>query len=153
MKIILQPPFTNDFKSGYLLTNKEPRNLISLIRNDNSQTSISYARYLMSCHLNRYLLKTEHVDHIDNNKMNDVIENLQILSISENNEKSRKHLNITKRYESYICPICKKEFNTPYNRVVFKFSENSNYQPCCSRSCGGKKSQITLKTKLSTVTP
>lgn len=142
MKIHLNEPFSNDFKQGYLLTNKEPRNLVLLVRSDNTKTSISYARYLMSCHLKRYLLKHEHVDHIDNNPLNDVIENLQIISPKENNIKRLKYHKIIKRYETFICPICNKEFSIAYNRVVTKFSKNLNYKPCCSRSCGGRKSHL-----------
>lgn len=142
MKIELQEPFKSDFKAGYLLRNKEPRNLVALVRFDNTKTSISYARYLMSCHLKKYLLKEEHVDHIDNDPLNDVIENLQILSVKENNRKNRNHLNIVKRYASFVCPMCNNNFTVPYNQVVTKISRNPDYRPCCSRSCGGKKSHL-----------
>lgn len=140
MKIDLQTPFSKDYKAGYLLQNKEPRKLVILVNFNNTRKTISYARYLMSCHIGRYLSDNEQVDHIDNNPLNDIIENLQILSQIDNIKKSLAHRNISKRYEMFICPVCNKKFSVPYNQVVSKFSKDSNYKPCCSRSCGGKKS-------------
>lgn len=89
-KIKLMYPFSEDYLSGYLNINKEPRRVVALIKKDKSRTSISYARYLMSCELKRYLNRDEQVDHVDNNKLNDIIENLQILSHKENNIKRNK---------------------------------------------------------------
>lgn len=141
-KIKLDFPFNQDYKSGYLNINKEPRRVILLVRNDNSQTSISYARYLMSCHLNRYLSKEEHVDHIDNDKLNDMIENLQILSIEENNYKSRVNLGIKLAEDiTLTCPVCSNEFPRPSRNIKHKLE--SGKSPCCSRKCGGKFSHMT----------
>ena len=133
MKFDLQIPFSEDYKSGYLLINKEPRRLVLLVRNDGTKTSISYARYLYSCKIGQYLDKTVQVDHIDNDKMNDVIENLQLLSPIENLLKSKKSALLF----NFICPICKKEFTLTKQRACNKIN------PTCSRSCGGKKSHIT----------
>lgn len=138
MKIELKPPFNNDFKAGYLLTNKEPRRLVLLVDNENKQTSVSYARYLYSCHIGRYLSKTEHVDHIDNNKLNDIIENLQILTPAENNLKSQKHF---AKLISFICPICNNNFELSKQRAYNK------KEPCCSRKCGGIKSHRNKQNK------
>lgn len=132
MKIDLKFPFSKDYKSGYLLTNKEPRRLVLLVKHNGTKTSISYARYLYSCKIKQYLDKTVQVDHIDNNKMNDIIENLQLLSFLENNLKSKKACLLF----NFICPICKKEF------VLTKQRAYGKTNPTCSRSCGGKKSHI-----------
>lgn len=46
-------------------------------------TARGYARehrYLMAKHLNRLLLPTEHVHHIDGDRANNVIENLELIS-------------------------------------------------------------------------
>lgn len=51
------------------------------------KTQKTYAKYLMENHLGRQLHKTEEVDHIDRNSMNDVLENLQIFSLSEHQKK------------------------------------------------------------------
>lgn len=140
MKIQLQSPFTSSYKSGYLLQNKEPRNLVVLIGYDNSRKTLSYARYLMSCYLNRFLLPEEHVDHIDGNKLNDTILNLQILSSKENNLKMREQNNIKITYFDLICPVCKKAFVRPAQRVSYKI--NKGKIPCCSRKYGGIYSHV-----------
>lgn len=59
-------------------------------RSDGTSTSTAYARYLMSVKLKRYLHDDEEVDHIYNDFTNDSIDNLQILSGSEN---TKKYLN------------------------------------------------------------
>jgi hypothetical protein len=51
------------------------------------QTTTSYARYMMSVHVGRILLRSEEVDHIDGNKLNDALCNFQILSGRENRVK------------------------------------------------------------------
>lgn len=139
MKIELQSPFL-EYKSGYLVQNKEPRNLIVLIRKDNTKTSISFARYLMSCHLNRFLEKYEHVDHIDGNKLNDTIENLQILSQLENNRKYLIQNNKIEKIIELICPICKSVFHRKSHNVQFKINEGKI--PTCSKKCGGIMSHL-----------
>lgn len=137
--INLRYPFLLDYKTAYLNINKEPRRVVSLIRNDGTRTSISYARYLMSCYLNRYLNKSEHVDHIDNNKLNDAIENLQILSAKDNNNKKNDNLGI-KLQEPIVlsCPICGKKFSRPARNINHKIKKGKSI--CCSRKCGGKNS-------------
>lgn len=54
---------------------------------DKPASTMTYARYLMSVHLRRKLLGTEHVDHINEDHADDRIENLQVLSPSANSMK------------------------------------------------------------------
>lgn len=136
-KINLEFPYSEDYIAGYLNINKEPRRVVLLVRKDRSKTSCSYARYLMSCHLKRYLLKEEQVDHIDNNKLNDTVENFQIISVKENNEKRNINLGIKLADDiTLVCPICDSEFTRPSRNIKHKLE--SGKSPCCSRKCGGK---------------
>lgn len=130
MKMQLDYPFSEEFKAGYLGINSEPRRVLSLIRYDGSRTSVSYARYLMSVKLGRFLNPEEHVDHINNNPMDDYIENLQILSHAENNRKGRKRTMI-----QLICPICNSQFEREARQVNHKIAAGKNLT--CSRKCGG----------------
>lgn len=66
------------------------RRLVIIRFSDKTCTSMSYARWLMIQHLQRNLTSEEHVDHIDENPLNDVITNLQILTPGDNNRKSWK---------------------------------------------------------------
>jgi len=132
MKLDIQSPFEIDYKAAYLVTNKEPRRVVVLVKKDGSKTSMSYARYLMCCHLNRLLDKKEHVDHIDGDKLNDVIENLQILSQRENNIKKVIQNKLTRRMVKLLCPSCKQEFTRPLNSTHLQKGGGFS---TCSRTC------------------
>ena len=139
-RIELEYPYNKDFKSGYLNINKEPRRVLLLVRNNGTKTSTAYARYLMAVSVGRYLEKTEHVDHKDNNKLNDVIDNLQILTPKENNIKKNEHLNIKETIHKLICPIC----NEIFYRTAQRFK---NEMQSCSKKCGYIKTSNTFKNK------
>lgn len=129
MKIDLEYPYSGKWCLGYLVTNKEPRRNVVLFNSHSDRTTVSYARYLMSVHLGRMLEKHEVVDHINNDKMDDRIENYQILTMAENTRKSAKGIT----YRSFTCPVCSIEFS-----IEARQSHREN--PTCSRSCGSKKS-------------
>jgi len=65
-----------------------------------------------------------HIHHIDQDKANNHIENLQALT---NNEHRRTHNNLTKQIFPRICPVCGETF-APKHRA----------QVCCSWGCAGK---------------
>lgn len=144
MKIELSYPFISKWRFGYLVTNKEPRRNIILFNSKSERSTISYARYLISVQIGRFLEPHEHVDHIDNDKLNDVIENLQILTKQENNTKAAK----TRGAQRALirCPICIK---------IFSISKgNSQLIPslagkitCCSRDCSYKFKKLNLTPK------
>lgn len=79
--------YASKYKAAYLTTNPEGRKTIALVEYGGKRTSTAYARYLLACHLGRFLKREEHVDHIDNDKSNDEIGNLQLLSPEENRSK------------------------------------------------------------------
>lgn len=70
------------------------------------------------------------VDHINGDRMDDRIENLQIVSSVYNKQKdhARKEMVLLE------CPVCGQEFLFPKCNLPFKSF------PCCSRRCGGIKS-------------
>lgn len=108
--------------------------------NNQKRSSTQYARYKLSVSLSRYLTKDETVDHIDNNKTNNDLSNLQILSIGDNVRKShKKPLFVTN------CFICGKSFNVKRNLTIEQKLKCKNNELCCSRECGHKKSVITAK--------
>jgi hypothetical protein len=90
----------------------------------------------MEQHLKRTLSANETVDHIDRDKTNDVIENLQILSLSEHVKLDVKYVKLVE----IICVLCnKKAFKKPTN-----LRHNSNLKkagPFCGKSCSGKYSR------------
>jgi len=90
---------------------KEGRYMLCIIHPDGSRTTTSYARYLMSVYLKRFLLESEHVDHKDEDKTNDSISNLQILSQVENNIKHVVSANKSSKLIELKCPVCGTDFH------------------------------------------
>lgn len=91
MRIKIEPPFNLDYVKAYLSrSNKDFRQRVTLIREDKTGTVISYARYLMSVKLGRYLTEDEEVDHINRDPTDDNIENLQVLTIVDHKLKTLK---------------------------------------------------------------
>lgn len=69
--------------TGPYLDKVQNRKFVTYTLPDKNRTQKTYAKYLMEMHLSRNLSKEEEVDHIDRDKTNDVIGNLQVLSKSE----------------------------------------------------------------------
>lgn len=103
------------------------------------RTSMTYARYLMCMDQGRWLEPHEHVDHIDNNRTNDVIENLQILTPAANAAK-RNALLPDPEMVSLVCPQCGDPFERQRRQVAWR---TSPHPPCCSRECGYKQGAAT----------
>lgn len=93
-------------------------------------TSMSYAKYLYTSYYKVDVDRNDNVDHINGDKMDDRIENLQVISGEYNRKKDHKHREMV----MCVCPVCKKEFL--FSKRNLPFHPN----PCCSRRCGGIKS-------------
>lgn len=130
MKITLQEPFTTKWKIGYIVTNKENRKHVILYNNPKDRSTISFARYQLSCFLKQFLPKNLQVDHIDGDKTNDSLLNLQLLTAKENHNKQFK---IGETLHTFICPVCKKTF-------TLTARQSHKKSPTCSKTCGGIKS-------------
>ena len=101
---------------------------------------ISRARYRMSVALGRRLKKWEHVDHKDENKTNDALGNLQILTQEQNNRKSVRARGKQKKFISLSCVVCGTEFKRTLRLHRMRMREGN--LPTCSKSCGGKVSKL-----------
>lgn len=132
MKIDLEYPYSEKWRSGYLVINKEPRRNVVLFNSSKDRTTVSYARYLMSVSIGRFLSDDEVVDHINNDKLYDRLDNYQIISRAENNRKSKKPA----RIEIRTCPVCMRDFEFESRNA------STRKDPTCSRSCGAKKSRF-----------
>jgi hypothetical protein len=88
---------------------KEKRWYVQLVHKGNrTRTTITYGKFLLSNKLGRIISREEQVDHKDDNKLNDDIDNLQILTEEENKLKHSNTLN--KDIVTLTCPCCKEEF-------------------------------------------
>lgn len=128
----LEYPYDTKWSHGYIVTNGENRKHVCLYRDDNTRSTTSYARYLVSTALGRFLESWEHVDHIDHDKTNDVLENLQILTVADNNRKDAKRKG--RLVAEIECPQC----NTIFVRrkgITQAVDCNKGKVTCCSHKC------------------
>lgn len=126
-------PYEHYIVYGPSLSKSESRRVVVLVdKETKKKTSTSYARYLMSTHIGRMLTKEEKVDHINNDKLDDRIENFQILTHSENLRKSTNG----QKFVQYPCARCgaiktvRKGLDYGYLKRGYAY---------CSRICSYKK--------------
>ena len=105
------------------------RQFMVIIHDDGSRTTKSYARFLIEKHLGRELSKEETVDHINGDRTDDRLENLQVLSVRENMTKSAFRHNLT-----CVCPMCGDTFAPTRSQRATRVTEKKA-GPFCSRSC------------------
>lgn len=118
------------FCTVYIAVNKEPRRVATLRTRDGKMTSMSYAKYLYTSHYKCQVNEGCQVDHINGDRMDDRIENLQVISERYNKQKDHFH----KVFVELECPVCHSRFIFDSRNLRFKNN------PCCSRRCGGIKS-------------
>lgn len=134
-RVVAEYPY-NDYYLYIVFHKKENRryaNLVSIKDGKKDRKTISYARYLMSVKEKRILNPEEHVDHKDNNKLNDNINNLQILTLKENNIK--ESIRRGRKMVLLKCPSCGKEFIKRRNQT--HLCKGGKYTGC-SRKCSSK---------------
>lgn len=141
-KIDLCFPYSEDWRYGYVVTNKENRKTLILYNSPKDRSSTQYARYLMAVESGRYLEDKEEVDHIDEDKTNDDISNLRVISSEEHRRKNIVYL------EGY-CNICGQLIRRTKSelRPKEKHKKLAEGNLCCSRICGYKKAKLTVKSK------
>lgn len=102
---------------------------------DGKRHTISYPKYLMELHIQRYLEEDEQIDHIDGNPLNNNIENLQILKLGEHQK-----LDVLRNKDIKVnCTYCGKEFTIKGNSLHCRNRKDKHQSGYfCSRQCTGK---------------
>ena len=120
-KITLEEPYASVWRRGYLVTNSENRRTLILYNSSTDRSSCQYARYLLAVKIGRFLTAAEEADHIDGDKTNDSVANLQVLSKAANIRKSAKGIQITQHGTLSMHRYCKctecKEAKRAYNKA------------------------------------
>ena len=109
MVINLEEPYSSLYRKGYLRISKDGRKRVDLFNSNSDRTTISYARYVMCVNLGYVLSKDYEVDHIDRDKNNDDISNLQVLSVEEHRQKNSKEMTTGRNCTIVVCGYCNKE--------------------------------------------
>lgn len=130
MKIEVSDYYKNKVRLAYVVENKEPRRVCIMVYYDGTKHSMSYAKYLYTSYYKCDVPKGEQIDHINGDRMDDRIENLQKVSKEYNLLKDRKG----KTMIELTCPVCGKQF------LFYSRNLSTHPNPCCSRKCGGIKS-------------
>jgi len=143
--IDLEYPYNEIWKKGYLNTNKENRKTLTLYNSHGDRSSTQYARYLLAVSLGRFLTEQEHVDHIDNDKTNDSLENLRVVSIKENNLKESKRRG--KIVVEIRCPVFRTHF-MKRKGVTQATKALKGKITCCSKECSNGLKTIKVDQEL-----
>lgn len=108
----------------------QPGRLIMTLVSPTRRTTTPYPRYLMALKLGRLLTALEHVDHINDDRSDNRIENLQILTPAENHRKGKEKPPI-----QVICPNCNLTFLRKRRNLREARGAVIRVPTCCSRSC------------------
>ena len=123
-----------------VVKNGNNRYKYAVVKNHPKATKRGYVllhRVIMENHLNRLLYDDEIVHHINNDKLDNRIENLQVMLISEH---VRLHKSTGRTIINLKCPWCKSLFSKEKRQT--HLSKTKNKFTCCSNSCRGKMSSF-----------
>lgn len=98
----------------------------------NSQGLYPLHRVIMENKLNRALLPAEDVHHVDEDKLNNHPDNLEVLSKSEHAKKHSQRVGLV----VLICPVCLHVFEVKPNLERLRRKRNKSGLVFCSRNCG-----------------
>ncbi len=110
--------------------------LYGICREHPNSTANGYVllhRLVMENHLGRLLTDDEIVHHKDENKRNNDINNLEVMSRSKHTILHRK---TGRNIVELVCPNCHGKFHREKRNVVNRANQIGIY---CSRSCSAKK--------------
>lgn len=135
MLIELQEPFKSKWLKGYLIANNENRKMVNLV-GESCRTTITYARYLMSVHLGYEVPDGLEVDHEDDDKANDSIDNLQLLTKQENICKENyRYIMEQQDCFGFHCAVCETPFVLTKRQLNMRIKQSKSDLAFCSTVC------------------
>lgn len=147
MKIELEEPFRSMYNCGYTYVDSENRKRVNFTSGTRTVSGMTYARYLMCVKLG-YVLPTElEVDHRDDDKTKDDINNLQVLTREQNMLKEQYRQAMERTYYGYHCAVCDNPFILSPRDLNQRLAQGTELA-YCSRSCAVKMQHMQGKTGL-----
>lgn len=131
----METPYKNCIIYGLYTSKKDGRKRIVAKYENGIKKTISYPKYLMELHINKYLDEDDTVDHIDGNIKNNDISNLRILKRKEHCKQD------VLRIKDIVvkCSYCRKEFTIKGNKIRYRNRHVSSKNLLfCSKECTGK---------------
>lgn len=139
MEIQLLPPFNSRWKKGYkVFDSNSGRFRVVFYNSQEDMSGMSFARYVYSLYLGYEVPSEYEVDHINNDKTDDRINNLQLLTKEENRLKQAWWEAImVVQWTILPCDYCKGLFYITQGDINNKLRKGLDHF-FCSRSCATK---------------
>ncbi len=102
---------------------------------DKTTSSRSYAKLLLEIKLGRRLTSEEEADHVDEDKTNDTLPNIQVLSREQNLLKNNLHREENLEVYGFECAWCGNRFILKLHEVNNKLRQSKTGLSFCSRNC------------------
>lgn len=134
MRLPTQHPF-QDYVAYKLFHKKMGRWQVCLWSpKTNKRRTLLYSKYLMSIKEGRILGRDEEVDHVDGDRTNDSLDNLEIVTGDENRRRAADR-SPGRTMVSLTCPQCSGAFERERRQTHLVKGGNATF---CSRSCASK---------------
>ncbi len=138
MLIELQEPFKSLWDKGYLVQGSDMRRRVHFVKDGVVVSGMSYARYQMSVQLGYIVPDGLEVDHKDDDKTNDTINNYQLLTKTQNRLKQAISSATAKDDEplyGYECAHCHTRFLIDAQERDKRIKANKTELPFCTHRC------------------
>ena len=133
--IAVEYPWSQLYSKGYVATGIDGRKRVSLFSDSGENRYVSYARYLFTVHLKQFIPDHLTVDHINDDKTDDRVENFQLLTDEENRMKEYyRYLTMEYSRWAFTCACCEVQFLLTEREINMRLAQGVEYA-FCSKSC------------------